>query len=99
MLLVLRIIAILSLDLVCALANKNKSADFRHTQSWLTTSHNNPMRKSAPYGTHSRIIILARSLVEVVIQTAIELICKGAILRRILHRKISHISLIGKRII
>ena len=58
---------------------QNKSADFRHTQSWLTTSHNNPTRKSAPYGTHSRIIILARSFVEVVIQTAIELICKGAI--------------------
>lgn len=59
---------------------QNKSADFRHTQSWLTTSHNNPTRKSAPYGTHSRITILARSFVEVVIQTAIELICKVAIL-------------------
>lgn len=59
---------------------QNKSADFRHTQSWLTTSHNNPTRKSAPYGTHSRITILARSFVEVVIQTAIELICKAAIL-------------------
>lgn len=34
------------------------------------------MRKPAPYGTYSRIIMLARSYVEVVIQTAIELICK-----------------------
>lgn len=54
------------------------------------------MRKPAPYGTYSRIIMLARSYVEVVIQTAIELICKSAVLQRILYRKFKYISSIGK---
>lgn len=70
-----------------------KSADLRHTQSWLTTSHNNPMRKSAPYGTYSRIIMSARSFVEVVIQTAIELICKDTIFP---HGKYSIANLVKK---
>ena len=37
------------------------------------------MRKPAPYGTTLNLIIIARFISEVVIQIAIDLICKGAI--------------------
>lgn len=51
------------------------------------------MRKPTPYGMTLNLIIIARFISEVVIQIAIELICKGAIFpQEILHHKFSYIK-------